>query len=69
MKNTTDIWFGSFLLSKGHNVKDYDIIKKGKGRYYFDLTDDEWKELKLEFGASNISELKAYHTKLKDFVY
>lgn len=69
MKGTTDIWFGMFLLQEGHTVEDYAVVKKGKGRYYFDLTEQEWKDAKIAFSKSGINELKMHNMTLKDFLY
>jgi len=66
---TTDIWFASFLKMNGFKLKDYVILSRGKGRYEFDITEIEWKNQKLKFVDSEISELKIIFDQLKDLLY
>jgi len=69
LKSTTDIWFGSFLRMKGFNVKNYEVISKGRGKYFFDVEMELWKQLKLEFDSSEISKLKLHQIALKDLLH
>jgi hypothetical protein len=69
MKGTTDIWLASFLMLQGHSVDNFDVIDKHKGKYYFNLTDEEWETVKMEFHNSDISKVKMYHVSLKDLLY
>ena len=63
------MWFASFLMSKKYKVESFDVIKKGKGRFYFDVSDEDWKELKLECSNSIIQEIKLHQITLKDMVH
>lgn len=69
MKSSQDVWFIAFLQNKGIKISRYDIISKGKVRCYFDLTDEEWQNYKLEFNNSEISVYKGLIEKIKDLCY
>lgn len=69
MKSSQDVWFIAFLQNKGIKISRYDIISKGKVRCYFDLTDEEWQNYKLEFNNSEISIYKGLIEKIKDLCY
>jgi len=69
MKDTTDIWFASYLMIHNHRPVDFEIIKKGRGKYFFDVTDDEWKDFRLKFNSSDVSKVKMHHLSLKDLLY
>lgn len=66
---TTDIWFASYLLYKGFELYDFEVIHRGKGKYKFNITEDEWKKLKLEFSTSETNAIKSHHLSLKDMTY
>jgi len=69
MKATTDLWFSAWLQHKGYKLTKYDIINRGRARYYFNLTEDEWKQEKLEFNNSDLSKFKIILESLKDLSY
>ena len=69
MKGSTDIWFTSFLLSKGYSVTDFELLAKHKGNYKFNISDEDWKKLKLEYISSDIKKLEELHKQLKDLLY
>ena len=66
---TTDLFFMAFLINKGYSVKKYDVIAKGKISCYFEIADEDWKSLKLEFNSSEASKLKQIIEQLKDLAY
>jgi hypothetical protein len=66
---TTDLFFMAFLIHKGHEVKKYDVISKGKISCEFDMSAEDWKKLKLEFNHSEASKLKQTIEQLKDLAY
>lgn len=68
-KGSTDIWFSSFLTLKGYKVCHFDVIARGKVNYYFELTEEEWKQLKLEFNDSEYSKFKQIQESLKDMAF
>ena len=71
-KSTRDIWFAVFLRMKGFEVKNFEVIKKGTkgtGRFFFDISDEEWRSLKIECQNSDIQSIKAHMTSLKDMLY
>jgi hypothetical protein len=69
VKVTTDIWFASFLKLKEYQVINFDVLPKSKGRFYFNISDEDWKKLKLEFDASAISKIKMHQIALKDMLH
>lgn len=69
MLSSTDLWFSAFLLSKGHEVAKYDVIGRGKARFYFDIDEEKWKEYKLEFNQSEICNFRNLIERLKDLCY
>ena len=69
LKHTSDVWFAAYLLSKGLKIAKFDVIDRGKVRCYFELTDDEWKEFKVKFNNSEISDIKQYMAKIKDLAF
>ncbi len=66
LKNSSDVWFTAFLIHKGCKIAKYDVIDRGRVRCYFDLTDKQWQEYKLEFNNSEIIKFKAYIEQIKD---
>lgn len=69
MKSTSDVWFMAFLMSKGYKIEKYSVIMRGKIRADFTFTDDQWKDLKLEFQNSDLVKFKSYIEQLKDLSY
>lgn len=69
MKNTTDLWFSAFLMLRNVKLEKYDVISKGKGRYYFDISDEAWVTYKLEFNNSDVVKYKTLIEQLKDLLY
>ena len=66
---TTDLFFMAFLIQKGYTVSKYEVIGKGKISCEFEITNDEWKSLKLEFNNSDASKIKQIIEQLKDLAY
>lgn len=69
MKNTTDLFFSAFLLIKGIKVEKFEVISRGKGRYFFNLSDEDWGNLKLEFNNGELVRYKTAIEQLKDLTY
>jgi len=69
MNRTKDLWFASFLLLKGYVVQRYNVISTHKGEFFFDIEEEEWTNLKLQFSNSEVSKVKYYQEKLKDLIY
>ena len=69
MKETTDLWFASYLLLKGETVANFVKIAPRKAKYQFDISDDAWKQYKLEFFSSDIQQIKQKQEQLKDLLY
>jgi hypothetical protein len=66
LKSSSDVWFCSFLINKNHQIHKYDVIDRGKVRCYFDVPEDKWKELKLEFNSSELAKHKQTIEMIKD---
>jgi len=70
MKSTTDIWFASFLIElRGYKLHDYHVIARGRGRFNFKISDEDWKREKMLFMQSDVSKLKQGQEKLKDLLF
>lgn len=69
MKETTDIWLASFIRMKGHNVADFEVISKNKAKFKFEVSDEEWRKLKMAFDVSDISKIKLHQIALKDLIH
>jgi hypothetical protein len=70
MKNTTDLWFASFLVElKGYAVINFENTSKNRGRFFFQIDDATWHKLKLEFNNSDLAKIKQGQEKLKDLVF
>ena len=69
MKTTTDLWLASFLIREGNVLTDYKILGHRKVSFIFDISDNDWKSLKLKYLNSEISEFEKIMEKLKDIAY
>jgi len=69
MKKITDLWFASYLRSKGFELVDFELKHRGKGIYIFEISDEEYKKLRIEFFKSEVSKVKQIMEELKDLVY
>lgn len=69
MKSTTDLWLASFLMLKGYKVADFKQKERGRGSFEFDIEEEQWKELKMEFSHSDVTKIKYFHEQLKDMLY
>ena len=66
---TTDIWFAAFLKFKGYVLEDYTVIARGKGKYKFTISKEDYKKAKMEFINSESSKIKQIMEELKDLLY
>lgn len=69
LKSSTDVFFSAYILSKNIKLAKYEVIDRGRVRCYFDLTEDQWKQLKIDFNNSEISDVKQYIAKIKDLAF
>jgi len=51
-KDTKNIKFVAYLRFKGYEISKVERIARGKARYHFELTENEWLHLKLQFDKS-----------------
>lgn len=70
MNSTTDLWFGGFIILKGYNPSNYELIGRGfsKGKFYFDISDEDWKKLNLEYDKTEHKKMKYAQESLKDLI-
>lgn len=69
MKTTTDLFFAAFLIHCGHKVASFESIGQKKLKYSFEIDDENFKRLRLEFMASQASKIKQIIEELKDLAY
>jgi hypothetical protein len=69
MKSTTDLWFVCFLMENSFEVKDYQSQKAGKVRFIFEMTDADWKKMKIAFQKSAVMKIKLNYEKLLNLIY
>lgn len=69
MKKSTDVWFCAFLVTKDYKVIDTEVISRGKVECHFDISDEEWKSLKIEFNNSDLIKFKFAVEQIKDLAF
>ncbi len=69
MKRVTDLWFASYLKCKGYELVDFELKQRGKGVYIFEISEEDYKKLRLDFFKSDISNIKQIMEALKDMAY
>jgi len=69
LQGSTDIWFTSYLMHKGHQITKFDKLGRGKVKCYFDLTDEQWAGFKLEFNNSELIKFKGLVEQVKDLSF
>jgi hypothetical protein len=69
-KRTTDVWFVMFLVEeKLCPIHTYQVVERGKVNWEFALTDEQWRQFRVEFQQSKLARLKALQQQLKDMAY
>ena len=69
MKKTTDLWLVSFLELNGVQITSFKVIKPGRVEFTFNVSDEIWNKMKLEFNNSDIQKYKQKIEALKDLAY
>lgn len=70
MKQTSDLWFASYLIEiHGIKLADFKNTSRGRGVFLFKVSEDDWKDLKLQFSKSDLAKIKQGQEKLKDLLY
>lgn len=69
MKKSTDVWFCAFLMFNGKQLESYDVISRGKVECHFNVSEDEWKQYKIDFNKSEFIKFKGLIDQLKDLAY
>jgi len=70
VRKTTDIWFKIFLTLK-HKINpfDWDKNNRGKSVFLYKMNVIQWKNLKREFLADYIIDIKYELERTKDLIY
>ena len=66
---TKDLWFCAFIRLKGYNFVDYIRNDNNKIDFIFNIDNETWKELKIEFNNSELSKAKWEIEKIKDLIF
>lgn len=69
MNHSSDIYFNAFLKLKGFQRAAFQVIGRGKVRCDYNISNEKWNELKLEFDNSEFAQFKAYVEQVKDLAY
>ena len=56
--STTDLWFAAYLQLRGYICADFEKLERKRCRFKFDISEGDWKKLKVEFLKSDISKIK-----------
>ena len=67
MKESTDLWFIAYIISKGQSVEKYEILPVKKIKCYFKIDNEEWDKLKVEYFNSEILKFKKVIDRVKEF--
>jgi hypothetical protein len=67
---TKDLWFYAFLRTHGYELADY--IKHedtNKSEFIFNISNEDWKQMKLDFNKSDLSKGKWFIEEAKDLIF
>lgn len=66
MKGVTDLYFAAYLIISGYIVKDYQNVTERRLKFFFEIDDDKYKEMRIAFASSEASKIKQTIEELKD---
>jgi hypothetical protein len=69
MHSSSDVWFCSYLMHRGFQIYEYSVMPNHKVKCTFQINDEEWKKLKLEFNHSDLIKFKTLIEQIKDLGY
>lgn len=72
MYATVNYLFAAYLQTTeagGHKIVKVERIRKGKAKFFFDLTEERAEELKLKFHLSVCSEFERFRKLTIDLAY
>lgn len=70
MKKATDLYFVSWLSQvKQIDFDEFRKTDRRRGEWYYDMADEKWQALRVEFYKSDVSKVKAGLETLKDLFY
>jgi 5,10-methylene-tetrahydrofolate dehydrogenase/methenyl tetrahydrofolate cyclohydrolase len=69
MIQTRDLWIAAFMINEGEKLVKFEVISRGKAKFYFNITDERYNELKLKFFQHDLSKIKQTMEELKDLAY
>lgn len=53
MLNTKNVKFVAYLRTKGTHPDKVQKLGQGRARYYFEMSEDLWMKIRMEFDKSN----------------
>ena len=65
---TTDLWFASYIINKGQELVKFEKLGS-KLMFWFNTSEQEWNQLRLEFFNSEVSKSRQTQERLKDLGY
>ena len=68
-KKSTDLYFNAFLLLKGKTIQRYEVSDRNKVTCHYQISDEDWQKLRLEFASSEFSNIKMAIEKIKDLAF
>jgi len=70
MKSTSNLGFVAFLTmpQRGLSISNYKKNERGFTTFYFDVDDDKWKELKIEYNNSEFIIFKSTMENIKNLI-
>lgn len=69
LKVTRNIKLCAFLRMKKIHPIGVDVITRGKAEYKYDLSDEDWMKLKVDFNKSEFIEYANCMDAIKDLAY
>jgi hypothetical protein len=54
---------------EGYEIVDYNVISNKRGKFFFDISDEDWKALKIKCDKSIITKVKTAQISLKDLLF
>ena len=69
MVGTRDLWLAAYLINSGEKLAKFEIISLGKAKFFFEITQERYSELKLMFFQSELSKMKQVIEELKELAY
>lgn len=69
MIETRDLWIAAFIINEGIKLHKFEVFAPGRAKFYFNISKQEYSDLKLKFFQSDLSKIKQKMEELKDLAY